>query len=200
MNLKFDHVIQFKVTLNGIKPPIWRRIQVPCDYSFWDLHVAIQDAMGWLDCHLHQFRVRDPLVLNPLTIGIPADDDFDGLPAVIPGWEVPIAAFFTLVSRKAQYEYDFGDSWHHSVVLEKILPLEKGLKLPICNGGRRACPPEDCGGAGGYHELIEILADPDREEYSETSEWVGGSFDADRFDRGAVVFDDPDERWDYAFR
>jgi hypothetical protein len=192
--------MQFKVTLDGIKPPIWRRIQVPCDYSFWDLHVAIQDAMGWLDCHLHQFIVRDPLILNSLTIGIPSDDDFDGLPAVIPGWEVPIAALFTLVNRKARYEYDFGDSWHHAVVLEKVLPLEKGVKLPICLGGRRACPPEDCGGVRSYHELLEILADPAREEHSETSDWVGGSYDAERFDRGAVVFDDPDERWDYAFR
>lgn len=200
MKLKLDHVMQFKVTLDGIKPPIWRRIQVPCDYFFWDLHVAIQDAMGWLDCHLHQFTVQDPLFLNSLTIGIPVEDDFDGLPVVIPGWEIPIAAFFTLVNRKARYEYDFGDSWHHSVVLEKVLPLEKGVKLPICLGGRRACPPEDCGGVTGYHELLEILTDPDREEYSEISEWVGGSFDAKRFDRGAVEFDDPDERWDYAFR
>ena len=200
MRLKLDHVMQFKVTLNGIKPPIWRRFQVPCDYSFWDLHIAIQDAMGWLDCHLHQFIVSDPLFLNSLTIGIPVEDDLDGLPAVIPGWEVPIAAFFTLVNRKAKYEYDFGDSWDHSLILEKILPLGKGLELPTCLGGRRACPPEDCGGIWGYQELLEILSDPDREEYPETSEWVGGSFDADRFDRSAVVFDDPDERWDHAFR
>jgi len=196
VDLKFDHVMQFKVTLRGTKPPIWRRIQVPCTYSYWDLHVAIQDAMGWLDGHLHQFIQPDPLTLDPVTIGIPDGDD----PFVAPGWEMPIAAFFTLASRKARYEYDFGDDWEHSVVLEKIFPLEKGVQLPVCVGGRRACPPEDCGGVSGYYRLLEILSDPSHEAYSDTSDWVGGSFDADLFDREAVAFDDPGERWEIAFR
>ncbi len=198
--LNFGHVMQYKVTLMGIKPPIWRRLQVPCTYSFWDLHVAIQDSMGWLDYHLHQFTMPDPLTLDSVTFGIPDENSIVGDPAVIPGREVPIAAFFTLFNRKARYEYDFGDDWHHSVVLEKVFPLEKGMDFPVCVGGRRACPPEDCGGVWGYQRLLEVLADPDHEDYSETSQWVGGSFDADNFDRHAVVFDDPDERWENAFR
>lgn len=200
MRLKFDHVMQYRVSLEGIKPPIWRRIQVPCTYSFWDLHVAIQDSMGWLDCHLHQFTLPDPLTLDSVTFGIPDEDYCAGMPVVIPGWEVPIAAFFTLLNRKARYLYDFGDSWRHSVVLEKVFPLEKGPKLPVCVGGRRACPPEDCGGVRGYQKFLEILSDPDHEEHPETSQWIGRPFDADTFDRSAVVFDDPDKRWDYAFR
>ena len=199
MRLKFDHAMQFKVTLMGIKPPIWRRLQIPCTNSFWDLHVAIQDSMGWLDCHLHQFTMPDPLTLDSVTFGIPDDYGIAGDPVVIPGWEVPIAAFFTLLNRKARYDYDFGDSWKHSVVLEKIFPLEKGREFPVCVGGRRACPPEDCGGVWGYQRLLEVLLDPNHEEYSETSQWVGGSFDADNFDRHSVVFDDPNERWERAF-
>ncbi len=200
MNLKSDHVMQFKVTLKEITPPIWRRIQVPYTYSFWDLHVAIQDAMGWLDSHLHQFIIPDPLTLDPVTIGIPYDDGpvDDGI--FVPGWELPIAALFTLLNRKAIYEYDFGDDWQHSLLLEKIFPLVKGMELPACVGGRRACPPEDCGGVWGYHNLLEILSDPQHEENSEMSVWVGGSFDADAFDRNNVDFDDPDERWNHAFR
>jgi hypothetical protein len=200
MNVKLDHVMQFKVTLKGIKPPIWRRIQVPCTYSFWDLHVAIQDAMGWLDSHLHQFIVPDPLTLDSVTIGIPYDDNPLGDDNVVAEWDLPIAAFFTLLNREGIYEYDFGDNWKHSLLLEKIFPLEKGKKLPACTGGRRACPPEDCGGVWGYYNLLAILSDPQHEEYSEMSEWVGSSWDADAFNPNSVVFSDPDKRWNDAFR
>ena len=62
---KFNQVYQFKITLKGIKPPIWRRIQVPKTYTFYDLHVAIQDAMGWYDCHLHELKGKE---LVPLKI------------------------------------------------------------------------------------------------------------------------------------
>jgi len=199
MQMKSDHVMQFKVALKGIRPPIWRRIQVPCTYSFWDLHVAIQNAMGWLGGHLHQFIVPDPLTEYPLTIGIPLDDDLAEVGSLFPGWEIPIAALFTLLNRRATYEYDFGDDWRHAILLEKIFPLEKGMQLPVCTGGRRACPPEDCGGIRGYYHVLEVLADPQHTEHSEMAEWVGGRFDPDAFDPNAVVFDDPQEWWDEAF-
>ena len=118
----FDHILQFKVTLLGIKPPIWRRIQVPCTYSFWDLHVAIQDAMGWLDYHLHQFSVRVPGSRKPILIGIPDENGFLDDPEILPGWELPVARFITLADRRTKYDYDFGDGWEHSVILERIEP------------------------------------------------------------------------------
>jgi hypothetical protein len=76
MRKKFDRVYQFKITLQGIKPPVWRRIQVPETYSFWDLHVALQDAMGWQDGHLHDFTIRNPGTRRKEQIGIP-DEDFE---------------------------------------------------------------------------------------------------------------------------
>ncbi len=86
--------LQFKVTLAEVEPPVWRRIEVPADYSFWDLHVAIQDAMGWLDYHLHVFEVRNPTSGKIDEIGIPDEDGLDFDAPHVPGWEVAIARYF----------------------------------------------------------------------------------------------------------
>lgn len=196
--IKSDHVFQFKVTLKGIRPPIWRRILVPSDYTFWDLHVAIQDAMGWLDCHLHLFRKPTRGVMQWLEIGIPGDEGWDEY-TTVPGWEIFIAQIFTLAERKMVYQYDFGDGWEHDVVLEKVFPRDKSVRYPVCTGGRRACPPEDCGGIPGYHRFCEAITDPAHPEHDEMLEWVGRAFDPDHFDQGEVHFDDPDQRWNFAF-
>jgi hypothetical protein len=84
MKSKYDRVYQFKITLKNISPPIWRRIQVPESYSFWDLHVAIQDVMVWLDYHLHEFEIGNPSTGVEVEIGIP-DEGFDGDRGVLPG-------------------------------------------------------------------------------------------------------------------
>lgn len=196
----FDHVFQFRVTLNEVRPPVWRRIQVPHTYTFWDLHVAIQDAMGWTDSHLHEFQMRLGAGERELRIGLPDDDDdriYDY--QVLPGWEVPIARLFTLVSRSAAYIYDFGDYWRHSIKLERILPRDSGISYPACIGGKRACPPEDCGGSWGYETFLEAISDPAHERHYEMLEWVGGEFDPAAFVPEEVDFDDPDERWELAF-
>ena len=191
-------VFQFRITLRSIKPSVWRRIQVPGEYSFWDLHVAIQDAMGWLDYHLHQFDVMDFGSRRIMQIGIP-DDEFPMEPEVFAGWEVPIAGIFTEAKQKAGYLYDFGDEWQHVVLLEEILPLEADVNYPRCTGGKRRCPPEDCGGIGGYSDFLEIIADPADVEHESTLEWVGGSYDLDDFNPADVHFDDPAARYLYAF-
>lgn len=196
-------VHQFKVTLKEIEPPIWRRIQVPASYSFWDLHVALQDAFGWLDYHLHDFLVRKPPGRKAIEIGIPDEEFADHV--VLPGWEVPIAKYFRAPGNKALYRYDFGDSWEHEVLLEGVLLKEKGTRYPKCLGGERACPPEDCGGVPGYYNLLDILSDPQHEEYKEMVGWLKGHpgryhpYHPDRFDPTQVRFDDPAKRWRYAF-
>ena len=108
-------VHQFPVVLSGTDPLVWRRIQVPEKYSFWDLHVAIQDAMGWLDYHLHEFRLLDAAEQQVVSIGIPTDDDPEDRP-VVPGWQVPLSKFFdqrNWHAPPANYAYDFGDDWQH---------------------------------------------------------------------------------------
>jgi hypothetical protein len=192
-------IFQFKITLKDVKPPIWRRIQVPGACTFWDLHVAIQDAMGWLGYHLHEFRLRAPDG-GMLSIGIP-DEDFDS--GILPGWKHRVAKYLSLAQPRCEYVYDFGDDWRHKVELEKVLPAEPNVTYPRCLKGRRASPPEDCGGPWGYAELLEVLADPQHEQYGEAKAWVEmmkeRPFNPEAFDPADIVFSDPGAQFALAF-
>ena len=203
--LPFSKVYQFKVTLIETDPPVWRRIQVPGCYSFWDLHCAITDAFGWLDYHLHLFTLRNPRTGAEDHFGIPDDggDDLDMLGYVtLPGWMTNISRYFTLKpdNALADYLYDFGDGWHHAVQLEEILPKAKGLAYPRCVGGEKACPPEDCGGVGGYRRFKKAIAYHNAADHDALLNWAGGWFDPDWFDMGLVRFQDPHLRWEISFQ
>ena len=200
-------IYQFKITLQDIKPPIWRRIQVPSTYTFWDLHVAIQDAMGWLDYHLHEFHIKD-IGGKKLFIGIPSDeddflDDFCGPHIVLPGWKQKVSKLISITEPTFLYVYDFGDDWHHTIKLEKVLPAEEGISYPRCIGGKRSSPPEDCGGPPGYQDMLDVLDDPEDTEFESTREWVDSmkeaTFDPEKFHPSEVLFDDPKERFKRAF-
>lgn len=84
--------------------------------------------------------------------------------------------------EKIIYEYDFGDGWKHELKLEKILHVAPERQLPVCTGGKRNCPPEDCGGVWGYAAMLEILADPGHEGYGRLMEWLEEDYDPDHFD------------------
>jgi len=191
----YTKVYQFKVQLDEIKPPIWRRIVVPENYNFWDLHNAIQNAMGWMDCHLHAFKVKNPQTKEKEDIGIP--DNWGMGVETQAGWKLRISDYFSLENKKAEYTYDFGDSWDHKITLEKILDRDKKQEYPQCTGGKRACPPEDCGSTPGYYELCETLKDPKNEEYEDKKEWLEmqalEDYDPNKFDKNAVAFEDPRE-------
>lgn len=191
-------VYQFLVTLLGIDPPIWRRIQVPEKYSFWDLHVAIQDSMGWMDYHLHAFRFSTRQSRPRWEIGIPDDEGFDSV-TTRPGWEVPIADHFQRPGTDCTYEYDFGDGWLHDVLLEGVLLAEKGYRYPRCVAGARACPPEDCGGVPGYYRLLQVMSDPSDDEYEDMLTWLDKKYEPEEFALDTVKFDNPQKRWDQAF-
>jgi pRiA4b ORF-3-like protein len=190
-------VHRFKITLQDVKPAVWRRIQTPSSYSFWDLHVAIQDAMGWKDMHLHEFQIIDPEKGKLESIGIPDDDEF-GPAEVVPGWERSVAKYFSGENPAATYVYDFGDDWNHEVILEESLPAVKD-EPPVCLDGGGACPPEDCGGPNGYAEFLRAIKKPGSPRGGELLEWVGGSFDPRCFDAKDVTFDDPGARWEWSF-
>jgi len=196
---KFSQVYQFMIALEAIWPPIWRRIQVPATYTFWDLHVAIADAMGWQDYHLHEFEMADPNTGDKVIIGIPDEEFLDDERVVLPDDRQRIARYFTPDNNRARYIYDFGDGWQHRIELEKIVPREENVKYPSCLAGKRACPPEDCGGFGGYGRLLEALADPDDEEHEDLLIWAGAEFDPEVFDPAAIVFVDPVVRRRLAF-
>jgi hypothetical protein len=180
-------IYQFKITLSDIKPPIWRRIQVPSNLTFKSFHEVIQHAMGWENCHLHQFIITSPKngIIERISIHFedPIEEELD----VINESRVKISSYFSLNNKKAKYEYDFGDSWMHDILLEKIMPIEENIKYPRCISGKRSCPPEDCGGVWGYYDFLEIIKNPDHPEYKERIEWIG-EFDFEAFDAKEVKF------------
>lgn len=197
-----DYVHQFLVVLSGTDPLVWRRIQVPPTHSFWDFHVAIQDAMGWEDRHLHEFRLFDDDTRLTVAIGIPTDMSSPDHP-VVPGWTVPLSKYFDPQSRHRgpfSYAYDFGDGWEHVLTHEGFERAKQSQKYPRCIAGERRCPPEDCGGVRGYAEFLKALANPKHSRHVEMREWIGGTWMADTFEPRRVKFDNPQKRWSRAFQ
>lgn len=177
-----DRVLRLRVELSGVTPPIWREIEVPAGYDFWSLHVAIQDAMGWEDSHLHEF-VLDPKSgeADSLIIGLPDPDAPDT--GARPGWDYPIAPFVHQGAPAVEYRYDFGDGWEHLITcVAERNRSDPDEVLPRCVAGERACPPEDCGGPPGYEQLLQALRDPENPEHRDILEWLGGDFDPQAFD------------------
>ncbi len=194
---KSEHVLQFLVILAETEPPIWRRILVPAAYSFWDLHVAIQDAMGWLDCHLHEFRVWNPALGKIQEIGYPDEDGYGK--AVSASWSVPVWPLARDSGLPIVYTYDFGDNWRHVVAYEDMEPAEAGVAYPRCISGAGKCPPEDCGGIGGFVEFLTAMSNKRHPEHKSYVEWIGGMYDPKEFDPQKVQFDDPKKRLKAAF-
>ena len=167
-------VFQLKITLQDTKPPIWRRVLVDGSATLDHLHEVIQAAFGWWNYHLHEFEI------GRTRYGVPDPDEDWGEP--------PRDEHRTRLDAVAsegstfRYTYDFGDGWEHRVVVEKVLPASTVATVPACIDGRRACPPEDCGGTWGYRELLEILADRKHPEHVERRDWLGRPFDPEVFD------------------
>lgn len=191
-------VFQFKITLQDTNPPIWRRIQISDLCSFWDLHVAIQDAMGWWDYHLHHFELKHPIEESKQYMGIPDDEGFDDTLNTLPGWDYKVRDFLR-DNQTFTYTYDYGDNWLHLIEYEGEYPKQAKVKYPICVAGERACPPEDVGGIPGYERFIQIITTPRHSERKSLLEWVGGKYDPNKFNLKKVKFDSPSKRWKKAF-
>jgi len=170
-----DPLLQVRITLTDVDdPPVWRRVIIPAAYSLDRLHAVIQAAMGWEDYHLHAFRV------GKVSYG-PADPD-DEL-GYLDERKFQLSGLRT---RRICYEYDFGDSWEHELVIEERTTAADGAHYPACVAGEGACPPEDCGGSYGFAELKALLAGPPSTEREEILEWAGGEYDPSRFDLAAA--------------
>jgi hypothetical protein len=169
-------IYQIKVTLKDSKPPIWRRIQVPGDVRLDTLHRILQVVMGWDDYHLHQFIVGGEYY------GEPHPDYAMWGPEMRDESRVRLRQIAPREKSRFVYEYDFGDGWEHTLLVEKILPPEPGVDYPRCIKGKRACPPEDVGGIWGYDGFLETIANPDDPEHDVMLDWIGGEFDPERFD------------------
>ncbi|MDR1907382.1 MAG: plasmid pRiA4b ORF-3 family protein [Holosporales bacterium] len=173
------NVYSITITLVDSKPKIWRRVEISCDSTFFDLHHVIQQVMPWEDFHLHCFTIKtkggDKIRISDPFIG---EDSYEDITS-----EEEALLFKYLPDAKSiVYEYDFGDSWEHEIKVDKIVPAKDGVLYPRCTGGEMACPPEDCGGICAYYEMLEILNGEDCEDKVEMLEWLGGGFDPNKFD------------------
>ncbi len=210
-----DQVARLKVTIKDIRPPIWRRLEVPTSFTFQQLNDVIQAAFGWTNSHLHEFRI------GRRRIGMPSDDDtpisqvsalirsiradlppdiLEAISEPLPQEDektVTLAAVLASGQRRLEYVYDFGDDWRHDMLVERLSDREPGAVYPRCLTGRRSGPPEDCGGRWGYEHLLEILADPANEEYAELREWAP-YFEPEEFDLSATdeAVRNPAEFWE----
>ena len=163
-------ILKLKVTLLGLKPPVWRRLLVPETLTLEVLHEVIQLTMGWYGGHIHQFEIAGGYFGDPAMLEGVADQARTRLSQLVKDG-----------IRKFKYVYDMGDSWEHSIVVEGHEPAVEGAPYPACVAGKRACPPEDCGGVWGYQELLEILATPGHPEREERLEWLNRELDPEAF-------------------
>ena len=173
-------VFQIKVVLLGSRPPIWRRVFVPAEFTLAQLHDVVQAALEWEDCHLHQFYI------GRQRFGVPDPNErlVSGSTAINEK-KACLANVLNKVGSKATYIYDFGDSWEHDLTVEKILPAETNVAYPLCTDGKLAGPPEDCGGIPGFYHMLEALADPNHEDHEDMRDWID-SFDPETFSIDAV--------------
>ena len=170
-------VYAIKVTLLGTSPSVWRRILVPRDITLRNLHRTLQTAMGWTNCHLHQFRRQRQRLTDPRSrVGTKVADEN----------RTKLGELIWTVGARLLYEYDFGDGWQHELLLEEVLSGEESFRQ-ICVAGKRCCPPEDCGGPQGFAELLKALQDANHPSHDEVCEWVGDfvpeSFSVDEINR-----------------
>lgn len=169
-------VYQLKITLRDIKPPVWRRVQVK-DCTLTKLHDIIQTCISWDGYHLHAFEIGGEQYSEP---------DPEGMMEAEDERKVKLSQVVAQGYKKFSYTYDFGDNWDHTIQVEKVLDAEPGVRYPRCIAGKRACPPEDCGGPWGYADFLEAIQNPKHLEQEEMLEWVGGEFDPEAFDIEAV--------------
>ena len=169
------HIVKLKVTLAGLRPPVWRRILVPATMTLGDLHDVIQAAMGWGNAHLHDFDIGGD------RFGDPSNTDDVGNEN-----KLTLAGIMKFGVTRFKYTYDFGDDWVHLVAIEGTVPSDGDQPCPACIGGKRACPPEDCGGPYGLAQLLAVKADPSHPDHAEMSEWLDDDYDPEAFSVAAA--------------
>jgi hypothetical protein len=170
-------IYRVRVTLRGIEPVVWRQIELSGQTTLRQFHRILQIAMGWENCHLHEF------VVNGQRYGVP---DSDAPREVLREGRFRLAALLPQPGSEMLYIYDFGDYWQHDIRLEAIFAAEPGSQYPRVLNGARSCPPEDCGGPVGYADLLEILVNPAHEQFEDMRQWVGSRFNAEVFSADAV--------------
>jgi len=162
------------ITLQEINPPVWRKIRLSSDMTLDQLHYAIQGAFGWTNSHLHSFTVSRDQRYSSNPINFEEGDDIDAC-------TVTLNDLLNKNHKRFLYQYDFGDSWEHEIIIEDIKPVTKPIAIPECIAGERHCPPEDCGGVGGFENFVQAMTNKKHPEHKEMKEWFGGPFNPEKF-------------------
>lgn len=186
---QFRTVLQLYIELENSKPKIWRRVQVPVDYTFAQLHQVIQKAFGWEDQHLHLFnllKLTDHGV-ELVQLGV-KDNDFDSF-----ALESLDENEYTLedeleLGMNFEYHYDFGDDWIHDILVEGVLIQGKKQKYPVCLAGENHHAFEDIGGVYGYQHALEVLNNP---QHKELKSWLKDCYGAAKINKFDPAFFDP---------
>lgn len=176
---RFERPMQLEIVLEGIEPPIWRRIVISSSATLHQLHRAIQVAMGWENAHLYTLTVGGRTYSDPT----PWDDRPSDLED---SRKVRLAEFQLAEGATLEYEYDMGDGWRHRITVERPDADSIPASLPACLAGARACPPEDSGGPIGYEEILAAIRNPKHPERRQILGWLPRGFDSERFDRDRV--------------
>ncbi len=175
-----DKIYQIKVGLLEINPLIWRRFLVPSSVTLHRLHLVLQDVMGWQNYHLYRFQIGKDEYGEP-----DPDNEFNELDFK----NSKRTKLCNVIREKNSiflYEYDFGDSWEHQMLVEDVLERVPEKQYLLCIAGENSCPHEDSGGPYGYAEMMEIIRNPSHEEYRSTKIWLGKGFNPRKFDLAAV--------------
>lgn len=161
----FTQIATVRIDLKDSDPPIWRMVEVPTSITLKVLHDIVQVTMGWFDYHLWE------MVIGGQTYGLPMDEDWGTVPRK-PASRTRLRDVLAPGSTRIDYTYDFGDNWQHTLIVTDVRAGDAGTGYPRYLAGERDCPPEDCGGISGFHEMLEARADPDHPDHAEIREWL----------------------------
>ena len=171
-------VYQLRIRLTDLQPPIWRRVLVE-DCTLLKFHKIIQASMGWDNLRMWLFEIEGKEYGDDVM-----DDAFER--EFISARKSKLSRFIEAGTERFQYTYDFEDKWIHTIDVEKTLKADPKVKYPECIDGKRACPPEGCGGPCGYENFLDALSNPEDTDLELTSVWMDDEFDSEAFDLGAI--------------
>ncbi|MEM6306733.1 MAG: plasmid pRiA4b ORF-3 family protein [Pseudomonadota bacterium] len=170
-------ITELTITLLDTHPAVVRTVETPVTLSLENLHVTLQAAFGWDDAHLYQFCVGAPYQM-------------DGMKWVSPHFQEPgeVATTDATLEQALQqsgqdgltYLYDFGDDWVHDIQAGPVKKADPTKTYPRLTDVQNTCPPEDIGGAPGFHMFKEAMADPKHPEHAEMKDWFGGKYNPEK--------------------
>jgi hypothetical protein len=165
-----EKVVQLRIELRYLHPPIWRRVAVPAGLTLRRLHDVIQAVFLWQNAHLHQFEVGDAIYGQTEVMGL-------GFGRQYSDKNTKLEALIERAIKRFVYLYDFGDGWEHVVTIQKVGEPKQGVEYPVLLAGARRAPPDDCGGPPGFEAFLEAMADEAHPEHDDMLDWYGGPFD-----------------------